>query len=67
MLFISAGPLSAQIISDKSSRSYTTGKVLLFLGDPLCSLLKSYSGGNISSEVIDEPSGPGYFVRKHIG
>jgi hypothetical protein len=33
----------------------------------ICGPLKSVDGGSVSAEVINEPSGPDYFVKKHIG
>jgi T4-like virus tail tube protein gp19 len=29
--------------------------------------LKSVEGGSVSAEVINEPGGPGFFVKKHLG
>jgi len=49
------------------SRSYVTGNSFLVLDGVKSGFVKSVSGGAISAEVINEPAGPSYFVKKHIG
>lgn len=48
-------------------RSYVSGNFALTLDGVKCGFLKSVDGGAISAEVIQEPAGPSYFVKKHIG
>jgi hypothetical protein len=48
-------------------RSYTAGSFFFNLEGVKCGFIKSVEGGGISAEVINEPSGPEYYVRKHIG
>lgn len=50
-----------------SERSYVSGNFYLELDGIKCGFLKSVDGGGITAEVIQEPSGPSYFVKKHIG
>ena len=44
-----------------------SGNSSLILDGVNCGFLKSVDGGAISAEVINEPAGPSYFVKKHIG
>jgi len=48
-------------------RSYVSGNFFFELNDVKCGYLKSIDGGGISAEVINEPTGPTYFTKKHIG
>jgi phage tail-like protein len=48
-------------------RSYVAGNFLLKLDGVDAGFVKSVDGGAISAEVINEPAGNAYFVRKHIG
>jgi len=48
-------------------RSYVSGGFTLNVGGADCGFLRSMDGGAISAEVINEPAGPTYFVKKHIG
>ena len=48
------------------SRSYVSGQFFLTLNGNKCGFIKSVVGGSIWAEVIDEPAGPNYFVKKHI-
>lgn len=50
-----------------SGRSYVSGNFMFSLDGVNCGLLKSIDGGGIAAEVINEPAGPSYFVKKHIG
>jgi phage tail-like protein len=48
-------------------RSYVSGNFTISLDGKSCGFLKSVDGGGITAEVIQEPTGPDYFVKKHIG
>lgn len=48
-------------------RSYVSGNLFLTINGNQCGFIKSVDGGGISAEVINEPSGPNYFTKKHIG
>jgi hypothetical protein len=48
-------------------RSYVSGNFFLTLNGVKTGFIKSVDGGGISAEVINEPSGPNYFTKKHIG
>ncbi len=48
-------------------RSYVSGNYMLTLDGKNCGFIKSVDGGAITAEVINEPSGPSYFTKKHIG
>jgi hypothetical protein len=50
-----------------AERSYVSGNFFFELGTVKCGFVKSIDGGAISAEVINEPAGPSYFVKKHIG
>ncbi len=51
----------------KDARSYVVSRYALTLDGVNCGFLKSVEGGNITAEVIQEPVGPDYIVRKHVG
>jgi len=59
--------LSSSVLGMPENRSYVSGNSALTLDGVNCGFLKSVDGGAISAEVIREPAGPGYFVKKHIG
>lgn len=61
-LLCSLSPASAAEVS----RSYVSGYFFLTLNGNKCGFIKTVGGGSISAEVIDEPAGPNYFVKKHI-
>jgi len=48
-------------------RSYVSGNFMMTLDGKNVGFVKSVDGGAISAEVINEPAGPNYFVKKHIG
>jgi hypothetical protein len=48
-------------------RSYVSGNFFFNLDGVKCGFVKSVDGGAITAEVINEPAGPMYFVKKHIG
>ncbi|MGZ4354398.1 MAG: phage tail protein [Gaiellaceae bacterium] len=48
-------------------RSYAVENFMLTLDGVQCGFVKSVGGGDVSAEVIQEPVGPSYFVKKHIG
>jgi phage tail-like protein len=48
-------------------RSYVSGNFFFQIDGVKCGFIKSVDGGAITAEVINEPSGPSYFVKKHIG
>jgi phage tail-like protein len=50
-----------------AARSYVAGNFYMNLDGKPCGYVKSMAGGDISAEVINEPAGPSYFVKKHIG
>lgn len=49
------------------ARSYAAGPSLLVLDGEESGFLKSFAGGAISADVIEEPSGASPFIKKHIG
>ena len=49
------------------ARSYASVNCFLTIDANQCGFPKSVGGGAIAAEVINEPSGPDYFVKKHIG
>jgi hypothetical protein len=50
-----------------TTRSYVSGNFFLNLDGVKAGFVKSVDGGAISAEVIEEPTGPASFVKKHIG
>ncbi len=50
-----------------AARSFPSTNCFLTLDADQCGFPKSVDGGAITAEVINEPSGPDYFVKKHIG
>lgn len=50
-----------------ADRTFVSGNFVLFLDNGNCGFVKSVAGGDISAEVINEPAGPDYTVKKHIG
>jgi phage tail-like protein len=48
-------------------RSYVSGNFFFTIDGVKCGFIKSCDGGAITAEVINEPVGPMYFVKKHIG
>jgi hypothetical protein len=59
--------LSCSLVGAKAGRSYVPGNYFLILDGVKCGYVKSVEGGGIFAEVINEPAGPTYFVKKHIG
>src|SRR5687767_12656148 len=51
----------------KDARSYVAGNYFLNLAGLKTGFVKSVEGGGIFAEVIQEPTGPSYYVKKHIG
>jgi len=49
------------------TRSYVAGNFLLKLDGADTGFVKSIDGGAIHADVIDEPGGAPFFVKKHIG
>ena len=49
------------------TRSYVSGNFFFQIDGVKCGFIKSVDGGAISAEVVNEPVGPMYFVKKHIG
>ncbi len=49
------------------ARSYASTNYFLTIDANQCGFPKSVEGGAITAEVINEPAGPNYFVKKHIG
>ena len=48
-------------------RTFVSGNYYFMLGSDKCGYLKSVDGGAISGEIVNEPAGQTYFVKKHIG
>jgi hypothetical protein len=48
-------------------RSYVSGNYFVTLGGEKCGFVKSIDGGAVAAEVINEPPGSSFFVKKHIG
>ncbi len=60
--------LSCSVFANQAAgRSYVSGNYFLTLDANQCGFPKSVDGGAITAEVINEPSGSTYFVKKHIG
>ena len=51
----------------QASRAYVFGNFHFDLDGVKCGFIKSIEGGDVQAEVIQEPTGPDYFVHKHIG
>ncbi len=49
------------------TRSYASGNFMFDLAGVSAGFVKSVEGGNVSADVVTEPVGPDYFVKKHIG
>ena len=49
------------------TRSSAAGHFELQLDGVPCGFLKAFDGGDISADVISEPTGPAAFVKKHVG
>ena len=49
------------------TRRYEAGNFFFELDGVKCGFIKSVEGGGVSAEVINEPVGPNYYVKKHIG
>jgi hypothetical protein len=63
----SPGALRSVAPAPDATRSYVPGNFIMNLGGVNCGYVKSMEGGVISAEVINEPAGPSYYVKKHIG
>jgi len=59
--------LACSALAMPAERSYVSGNFFLTLDGAKCGFLKSVDGGGVTAEVIQEPAGPKYFVKKHIG
>jgi len=59
--------LSSSLLAMPGERSYVSGNYFLNLDGVKCGFVKAIGGGAITAEVINEPAGPNYFVKKHIG
>lgn len=55
------------LMGPASARSYVSGNYSLTLDGVNTGFVKSVEGGSIYAEVIQEPAGADYVVRKHIG
>lgn len=64
LLMVSLG-VAAAMAADV--RSYVAGNFFFNLDGVKSGFVKSVDGGAITAEVIEEPGGPGLFVKKHIG
>ncbi len=51
----------------RAERSYVSGNYFLTIDGAKAGFLKSVDGGGVTAEVINEPAGKSYFVKKHIG
>jgi hypothetical protein len=65
--FVSPVPGALRSIAPSPIRTYVSGNFYLNLAGVPCGYVKSMEGGSISAEVINEPAGPSYYVKKHIG
>jgi len=70
--FVSIGLVAAAFVIcglafGADMRSYVSGNLFLTIDGVNAGFIKAFSGGGIFSEVINEPSGPSYFTKKHIG
>jgi hypothetical protein len=59
--------LSSVAPASQKGRSYASENTALMLDGVNCGFVRSVDGGAISAEVVHEPAGPNYFVKKHIG
>jgi len=64
---VAIAPASQVQPAAKDARSYVAGNFFLNIAGVKSGFLKSVEGGGISAEVITEPAGPTYFIKKHIG
>jgi phage tail-like protein len=48
-------------------RNYVSGNYYLNLDGVKCGFLQSVDGGAVSADVVSEPVGPDFYVRKHLG
>lgn len=65
--FVSPAPGALRSVAPSPTRTYVSSNVMMILDGQSCGYVKSMEGGGISAEVINEPAGPSYFVKKHIG
>lgn len=49
------------------ARSDTAGRTLLSLDQKDAGFVKSFEGGAVAADVIEEPAGGTPFIKKHIG
>ncbi|MGE5296717.1 MAG: phage tail protein, partial [Solirubrobacterales bacterium] len=61
------GALRSVAPAPDARRSFVSGNFMMNLDGQNCGYVKGMEGGGISAEVINEPAGPSYFVKKHIG
>lgn len=66
-LALVVGGVVSGVFAAPAERSFVRGSYFLTLDGVKCGFVKSVDGGEISAEVINEPAGPDYFVKKHIG
>ncbi len=60
--------LSCSVFGVKeASRSYVIGDYALTLDGVKCGFRKSVEDGAITGEVINDPVGPDYIIREHLG
>lgn len=64
-LIVCAG--ASSVFAVEVQRSYVSGNFFMEIDGAKCGFVKSIAGGGIQAEVINEPAGPSYFVKKHIG
>ena len=64
---ITLAPTAQPQVATKDARSYVSGNFFLNLAGVKTGFLKSFDGGGISAEVINEPVGATYYTKKHIG
>jgi T4-like virus tail tube protein gp19 len=52
---------------EASDRSYSAGRTLLELDRQNAGFVKSFEGGAVAAEVVEEPAGATPFIKKHLG
>ncbi len=65
--FVPPAPGTLRSVAPSPTRTFVSSNVIMTLDGQNCGYVKSMEGGGISAEVINEPAGPSYFVKKHIG
>jgi len=58
---------ASSVFAADAQRSYVSGNFFMDIDGVKCGFIRGIAGGGVSAEVINEPTGSSYFVKKHIG